>query len=30
LSPSSSAAHRTFFTLTEFVLPQIFSIAHRP
>src|SRR4029450_7345825 len=26
-SPSSSAAHSTFFTFTEFVLPQIFNIA---
>src|SRR5947209_4762914 len=25
--PSSSAAHSTFFTLTEFVLPQIFSMS---
>jgi hypothetical protein len=26
LSPSSSTAHSTFFTLTELTRPQIFSI----
>src|ERR687887_369600 len=28
--PSSSAVQRTFFTFTELVLPQIFSIASHP